>query len=97
MAAAPGRPSLLVGSGHLAALWALAFAGPLFDLLGRNPDFFVARGNDATDIVVFAFAFTLVPPLAMFAAEALAQRLGWRWPLHLAFVTLLWRRSPCSS
>ena len=91
MATAPGRPSLLVGSGHLAALWALAFAEPLFDLLGRNPDFFVARGNDATDILAFAFAFTLLPPLAMLGAEALAQRLGgnWRWPLHLSLVTLL--------
>jgi len=91
VAAAPGRPSLLVGSGHLAALWALAFAEPLFDLLGQNPDFFVARGNDATDIVVFAFAFILLPPLAMLAVEALTERFvsRGRWPLHLSLVALL--------
>jgi hypothetical protein len=87
----PGRPSLLVGSGHLAALWALAFAEPLFDLLGRNADFFVARGNGAGDILVFSFAFTLVPPLAMLVAEAVAQRIDrdLRWGLHLTLVALL--------
>jgi hypothetical protein len=90
-AATPGRPSLLVGSGHLAALWALAFAEPLFDLLGRNPDFFVARGNGAADILVFSFVFTLAPPLAMLAIEALAIRLdrGLRWAIHLSLFALL--------
>ncbi len=90
-AEAPGRPSLLVGSGHLAALWALAFAEPLFDLLGRNAEFFVARGNSAEDILVFSFAFTLVPPLAMLALEAAAARIdrGLRWAVHLSLVALL--------
>ena len=87
----PGRPSLLVGSAHLAALWALAFAEPLFDLLGRNPDFFVARGNSGADIVAFALIFALLPPLAMLAVEAAAmwfdRRL--RWAIHVALVTLL--------
>ncbi len=85
------RPSLLAGAAHLAALWALAVAQPLFDLLGRNPDFFVARGNTAGDILLFAFVFTLVPPALMLAAEALA---AWvspraRWLLHLALLGLL--------
>ena len=90
-ATAPGRPSLLVGAGHLAALWALAFAEPLFDLLGRNADFFVARGNDGSDILVFSFAFTLVPPLVMLAVEAVAQRIDprARWAIHMSLVTLL--------
>jgi Sulfatase len=87
----PRRPSLLLGAAHLAALWALAFAQPLFDLLGRNPDFFVARGNTRADILIFSFAFALLPPLAMLAVEAIAQRfsLRLRWGLHLAFVGLL--------
>jgi hypothetical protein len=87
----PGRPSLLLGSAHLAALWALAFAEPLFDLLGRNPDFFVARGNSGSDIVAFAFIFSLLPPLAMLAVEAIAIQIdrGLRWALHLALVALL--------
>ncbi len=47
---------------HLAALWAFAFVQPLFDVLGREAQFFVARGNSATDVVLFAVAFTVVPP-----------------------------------
>jgi hypothetical protein len=81
----------LVGAGHLAALWALAFVEPLFDLLGRNADFFVARGNGAGDIIAFSFVFTLVPPLAMLALEALAEWISprARWAVHLALVALL--------
>ncbi|MEK6252004.1 MAG: hypothetical protein AABM43_08695, partial [Actinomycetota bacterium] len=90
-AEAPGRPSLLVGSGHLAALWALAFAEPLFDLLGQNADFFVARGNSAGDILAFSFAFTFVPPLVMLAVEAVADLVDrrLRWGIHLLLVGLL--------
>lgn len=89
--ATPGHPSLLVGSGHLAALWALAFAEPLFDLLGRNPDFFVARGNSGADIVLFSVTFTLAPPLAMLAVEWVAARIDRRlqWGIHLVLVALL--------
>jgi hypothetical protein len=47
---------------HLGALWAFAFVQPLFDLLGREAQFFVARGNSTADIVLFALAFTLLPP-----------------------------------
>lgn len=92
---APGNgarhPSLLVGAGHLAVLWALGLVQPLFDLLGRNPDFFIARGNTAGDILVFSLAFTLVPPLAMAALEAIAALVSprLRWGLHLGLVALL--------
>ena len=91
-AAAPGRPSLLVGSGHLAALWALAFAEPLFDLLGRNPDFFVARGNGAADILVFSLVFTLAPPLAMLGDRGAGEPHRPRacaGRIHLSLVALL--------
>ena len=85
------RPSLPIGAGHLAVLWALGMAQPLLDLLGRNPDFFVARGDTSSEILVFSLAFTLVPPLAMLALEAavalVSPRL--RWGLHLGLVALL--------
>jgi hypothetical protein len=58
---------------HLGGLWALAFAQPLFDLLGRNAQFFVARGSTAGDILLLAFGYALVPPLA---GAALAWGLG---------------------
>jgi hypothetical protein len=49
---------------HLGGLWALAFAQPLFDLLGRNAQFFVARGSTTGDILLLAFGYVLLPPLA---------------------------------
>jgi hypothetical protein len=76
---------------HLGALWAFAFAQPLFDLLGREAQFFVARGNSAADIVVFALAFTLVPPALLaglvWAAGRIRPALG--DGLQLVFVGLL--------
>jgi hypothetical protein len=48
---------------HLGGLWALAFAQPLFDLLGRNAQFFVARGSTTGDILLLAFGYALLPPL----------------------------------
>ena len=38
---------LLLAWLHLAVLWSLAFAQPLFDILADSPEFFVARGNTA--------------------------------------------------
>lgn len=59
---------------HLAALWAFAFVQPLLDLLGREPQFFVARGNTGADIVLYALAFTVIPPALMSLAVWLAGR-----------------------
>lgn len=56
---------------HLAALSSFALAQPIFDLLGRTPAFFAVRGSTSRDIVVFAFAVALVPPLALLLFEAL--------------------------
>ena len=58
---------------HLGGLWALAFAQPLFELLGRNAQFFIARGSTAGDILALAFGYALVPPLA---CAALVWALG---------------------
>ena len=82
---------LLVGGLHLGVLWAFAVVQPLLDLLGDNPDFFVARGNTRGDIVLLAVGLTLVPPLLMLALEALAGliRRELRDGLHLAFVGAL--------
>ena len=85
------RPSLLLGGAHLAALWALAFAQPMLDLLGENPDFFVARGNSSGQIILYALVLTLVPPLIGLALEALVRLVNRdaQWYLHLFLVGLL--------
>ena len=83
----PGR-ELLIGGLHLAVLWAFAVVQPLLDLLGKNPDFFVARGNTRGDIVILALFLTLVPPLVMLAVEAIAMRINRRArdAIHLVLV-----------
>jgi hypothetical protein len=81
-------PSWPIAALHLAALWAFAFVQPLFDLLSRNADFFIARGNTAGDILRFAVALVIVPPALMIAAEGLAALVsrGARAGLHLVLV-----------
>ena len=89
--ATASKPSWLVATVHLAVLCSFAFVQPLFDLLGRNAAFFVARGNTAGDILLFAFVLVFAPPAILVTAEALAamiSRPARRW-LHLAFVALL--------
>jgi sulfatase-like protein len=85
------QPSLLLGGVHLAVLWAFAFQQPLLELLGRNADFFVVRGNTRGDIITYAVLFTVLPPLAMVAAEwvALRVRRNIYEGLHLTLVGAL--------
>jgi hypothetical protein len=84
----PFTRSTLVAGLHLAALSSIAIAQPLFDLLGRNADFFAAHNSGTWDVLVFAFAITVVPPLALLMVEVVAglvdERL--RALLHYLFV-----------
>jgi hypothetical protein len=75
-------------SAHLAALCALAFAQPLFDILGKNPAFFAVRGSSSREIVVFALALTLLPPLALILLEFAVAfvNAAVAWLLHLVLV-----------
>jgi hypothetical protein len=70
------------------ALSSFAVAQPLFDLLGKNAEFFAVRGSTSREIVVFALVLTFALPAVLVAAVALGsaadRRLG-RF-LHLAFV-----------
>ncbi|MCB0870732.1 MAG: sulfatase-like hydrolase/transferase [Solirubrobacterales bacterium] len=88
---APTCRQLLLGGGHIAAIWALAFVQPLLDLLGNNPDFFVARGNTTGDILILAIGFTLVPPLVMLLAEWLVSKVSARayYALHFLLIALI--------
>lgn len=85
------RPRPLLAAAHLAAIWALAFAQPLFDLLGRNTAFFVARGNSATEILAFALIFTLAPFFVAWLIEAVLEKIAprLRWAVHLTLLALL--------
>src|SRR5215212_2422864 len=75
---------------HLAVLWSLAFAKPLFDVLADSPEFFVARGNTRGDILIFSIGLVLLPPTAMVAVEAAVSPLpAVRRFLHLGLVAAL--------
>lgn len=89
---APGPwPSLLVRGLQLAALWSIAVVWPLFDVLRNEPDFFVARGNTAGDIILYSLIHVFLPPLVMVGIEALADLASRRAGriVHLAFIGLL--------
>jgi Sulfatase len=80
--------TLGVNFAHLAALSAFAVAQPLFDLLGRNPDFFAVRGSTRWDIVLFGLVVVVLPPAILIAVEAVAHLVSPRARdvLHLVFV-----------
>jgi sulfatase-like protein len=76
---------------HLAVLSAFALSQPLFNLLGKNPEFFAARGSPRFDVISFGVLAVLVPPLIGIALELLAglvHRYA-RLALHLLFVAAL--------
>ncbi len=85
----PGWPGLFFCGLHLAALWTLAFVQPLFDLLGKNPAFFVARQNTGGDVVLFAVVWALGPPLVALLIVAVARAISFRAGqfAQLAFLT----------
>lgn len=56
---------------HLAALWAVAVAQPLFDLLGGNPEFFVAHRAGAPEVLLVTAALAVVFPAAVAACVTL--------------------------
>jgi hypothetical protein len=80
--------SLRVAGLHLLVLSAFALAQPLFDLLGKNAEFFGARGSTGWDVVLFALALVLVPPAVLLAIEAVMPRRA-RPVVHHVFVAAL--------
>jgi sulfatase-like protein len=69
-------PPPRVAAVHLLVLCSFAFAQPLFDLLGRNGEFFAARGSTQLELVAFALGLTVLPPALLLAVEALAALAG---------------------
>jgi len=73
---------------HLLVLWSFAVAQPLFDLLGKNGEFFAARGSTRWDAIVFALVLLLVPPAVLLGIECIFGG-GIRWAVHGTFVAVL--------
>lgn len=69
----------VIGLSHAAqivALWSLAVAQPLYDLLARTPEFLVVRGMTLRDTVVMASGLSLLAPLALVGVVVVAGLLG---------------------
>jgi hypothetical protein len=66
------------GGLHLAVLSSFALAQPLFDLLGKTPEFFAVRGSSPREIVLFAVVVAIGVPAALVLVELLVAVLaGW--------------------
>ena len=76
---------------HLAVLTCFALAQPLFDILGKNPEFFAVRNSTSTQIVLFALVVSLALPALLVGVEALVGVLSLRAAelLHVVFVGFL--------
>jgi hypothetical protein len=76
---------------QLLAASGFALAQPLFDILGKNAEFFAVRGSPPLDIVTFALAVTFVPVIVLLAVEVLVGLVSRRAAgiLHLAFLGAL--------
>ena len=68
----------LIDGVHLFLLSSFAFAQPLYDLLGRNAEFFVARRSEPVDVLVLAAGLSLLIPAIFLLIEGLAGLLGER-------------------
>ena len=59
---------------HIGSLWALAIAGPLYDVLRRSAEFFVAYRADRLDVLLFVTVVSLAAPATLWAVVWLIQR-----------------------
>ncbi len=75
---------------HVFFLSSLALAQPLFDVLSRGAEFFVARQSGPLDIVLFAVFVSFLIPSSIVAIEAIFKFFGntCRKALHHAFVAI---------
>jgi hypothetical protein len=76
---------------QLLAVSGFALAQPLFDILGKNAEFFAVRGSTPGDIVLFALVVTFVPALVLLAIEVAVELVTRRDAavLHYAFLGFL--------
>src|SRR5712692_5826078 len=62
------RPSIPVAALHVATLAGFAFAQPLYDLLGRGAEFFVAHRCGPSDLLLMVGAVSLLLPAVLILA-----------------------------
>jgi hypothetical protein len=80
-----------VRGAQLLAVSGFALAQPLFDILGKNAEFFAVRGSTPSDIVLFALVVTFAPALVLLTAEVAVELVTRRDAavLHYLFLAVL--------
>ena len=80
-----------VRGAQLLAVSGFALAQPLFDILGKNAEFFAVRGSTPSDIVLFALVVTFVPAAALLLIELAVGLVSERgaFVLHHLFLAAL--------
>ncbi len=88
-ASPPARP-FWQGAAVLTGLAGVAITQPVLDMLGRNPEFFVAGSYRPRQVVAFALVVALAPAAVAVTTVAVAQRFGRRPGVvaHTEFVAL---------
>ena len=91
----PEPERLLTWSLHLLVLFGLALAQPLYDLLARYPQFFVARHSGLVELGLLTLALSLLFPALFLLPDAVLLRLyprllpWWRNSLILLLLCLI--------
>lgn len=76
----PGKESMSRRLAVIGGLSAVAFAAPILDIYGKNPEVFVANRTSRVEIFVFGVIMALLIPLLSWAVLALARAIGGRAP-----------------
>ncbi len=64
---------------HLYVVWAFAVAQPLYDLLGRYPEFFVARRALPAELIGLVLALSLLGPIPILSSLLFVRRFSEAW------------------
>ncbi len=82
------RPSAGRQLAHVGVLWSFAVAEPVYDVLRRNREFFVAHDARLSDLLGFAAAVSFLPPLLLIGAILLLRRFAPR-AAHSLYVVVM--------
>ena len=63
---------------HVAGLWSIGVVQPIFEVLGNNPEFFVAHDTRGRDLIGLILGLCVVAPLCIVTLTLLAGRIGRR-------------------
>lgn len=72
------KRDFLIDALHIFVLFSFALAQPLFDLLSRNAEFFVARRSEPVDVVLLIVILCVLLPVFVLLTEVLAGFFGRR-------------------